>query len=216
MFFSDISNYLIDIQENRDANCNFMLIGDLNSRCGTLEDYVIDDADAYIPTLPSDYVPDIGLPRVTQDIIINSNGRRLIDFCKETSTRIANGRVCGDLGNCTYVGSGGSSLVDLVITNECMLKYFSSFIVEEPNILSDHCVVEFSILSNSHPDNVNDNGPVTTNGEHLNSCYKWNKDNAETYSSNLASPDIQLKLQDLCDSLSNSPSAADIDESVLG
>ncbi len=117
-----------------DANCNFMLVGDLNSRCGNLADHVVDDADAHIPTLPDDYVPDIGLLRATQDTVINNNGRRLIDFCKETGTRIANGRACGDSGTCTYVGSGGSSLVDLVVVNEYLLNYFYTFSVMEPNI----------------------------------------------------------------------------------
>ncbi len=69
-----------------------MLVGDLNASCGKLADHVADDTATHIPTLPDDYMVDVCLSRLTQDSIVNSNGRRLIDFCKETGSRIANGR----------------------------------------------------------------------------------------------------------------------------
>ncbi len=47
------------------------------------------DEGAHIPTLPDDYIPDAAvMPRKTQDNVINGNGRMLIDFCRETGTRI--------------------------------------------------------------------------------------------------------------------------------
>ncbi len=62
---------MIDVQEHVNDNCNFMIIGDLNSRCGNLDDHVTDDTGAHIPTLPDDYISDVGLLRVTTDKIIN-------------------------------------------------------------------------------------------------------------------------------------------------
>ncbi|MES9884415.1 MAG: reverse transcriptase family protein, partial [Sedimenticola sp.] len=213
--FSDISNYMIDILEHRDPNCNFMLIGDLNSRCGSLPDHVVDDADAHIPTLPDDYVTDTGLSRVTQDRVINNNGRRLIDFCKETGTRIANGRVGGDNGKCTYVGSNGSSLVDLVIVNADILNYFSSFVVHDPNILSDHCVVQFALRCVSTTAQ-NNNHVDRDKSEQIGSYYKWNNDVIDSYKTSLELPNIQCKFHSLTEILSADPTVKDIDDSVLG
>ncbi len=94
-----------------------MVLGDLNSRCGTLPDYVADDSATHMPTLPDDYVTDTEYFRSSQDATVNANGRLLLDLCKETGLRIANGRVGADKcsGMCTFVGGRGSSLVDLVL-----------------------------------------------------------------------------------------------------
>ena len=75
----------------------------------------------------------------------NPNGYLLIDLCKQTGLRIANGRVGRDagVGECTFVGSRGSSMVDYVIVSQNLLPKFMSFSVDEPNIISDHCVLSF-------------------------------------------------------------------------
>ena len=80
--------------------------------------------------LPDDYISDLELPRSSTD-------------------NVANGRVGEDknVGACTYVGSKGSSLVDFCIVNVELLSEFSTFFVHDPNILSDHCLIEFSLAS---------------------------------------------------------------------
>ena len=77
----------------------------------------------------------------------NSNGNLLIDFSRQTGLRIANGRVGSDagIGECTYVGSSGTSLIDYVLVSEKLLKYFVTFDVFDPNPISDHCLIEFSL-----------------------------------------------------------------------
>ena len=70
-----------------------MICGDLNSRTGTSEDYVIYDNKANIHVLPDDYVTDEGLKRFSQDKLLNQNGRKLLEFCRGNSLRICNGRV---------------------------------------------------------------------------------------------------------------------------
>ena len=61
--------------------------------------------------------------------------------------RIANGQVGSDagVGECTYVGSSGTSLIDYVLVSEELLTNFVTFDVFDPNPISDHCVIEFSL-----------------------------------------------------------------------
>ena len=72
-----------------------------------------------------------------------------MDFCKQNGLRICNGRIGEDrnFGKCTFIGSAGRSLVNYVISNPSMFEVFRTFRVCEPNILSDHCVLEFSLFS---------------------------------------------------------------------
>lgn len=87
------------------------------------------------------------MPRATQDTGFNANGQSLLDFCRTTGLRVVNGRIAEDagVGKCTYVGARGSSLIDYVITEPDLFKFFSKFVVDNPNILSDHCIVNFSL-----------------------------------------------------------------------
>ena len=61
--------------------------------------------------------------------------------------RILNGRLGDDrnIGKYTYVASTGSSVVDYVISTPNMFKFVSHFVVHEPNILSDHCIIDFDL-----------------------------------------------------------------------
>ena len=57
-----------------------------------------------------------------------------------------NGRVGSDrgVGKYTFVGSRGSSVVDYVLTSQELFNLIEDFDVQEPNIMSDHCLVNFS------------------------------------------------------------------------
>lgn len=127
-----------------------MICGDFNCRTGTEPDFVVFDNDAISDFLPDGYQIDENFLRFSQDKILNTNGRKLLDFCKANGLRICNGRLGDDkgMGKYTYVGSTGSSVVDYVIVNPSLIDYFSKFQVQGPNILSDHCCVEFAFLHN--------------------------------------------------------------------
>ena len=90
------------------------------------------------------------LPRSSEDKTINANGRKLLDFCRKNELRICNGRLGDDrnIGKFTFTGSSGRSVVDYVITIPSMFDAIKKFRVCEPNILSDHCVLEFSLFRN--------------------------------------------------------------------
>ena len=91
-----ISNYIIKIANDTNDCYNILICGDLNSRFGNEKDYVVFDNDANIEILPIDYNIDVHIPRFSQDSIVNTNGRKLLDFCKLNSLRIANGRMGSD------------------------------------------------------------------------------------------------------------------------
>ena len=125
---------------------NVLICGDFNSRIGNQKDYVIFDNDANIDILSLDYEIDTLIPRFSQDNTRNTNGRKLLDFCRQNGLRVGNGRVGADkgVGKYTYVGSTGCSVIDYVIVNSSLLDVFSTFHVGDPNILTDQCMLEFS------------------------------------------------------------------------
>ena len=45
------------------------------------------------------------------------------------------------IGDCTYVGSSDTSLIDYVPRD--LLNHFFSFGIHDPNPLSDHFIIEF-------------------------------------------------------------------------
>ena len=161
--YDELMDNILYLQENTNKNWSFMIVGDLNSRIRQEHDYVSDDRDIYMNVLPDDYVSDEKLERKSQDLITNANGYLLIDFLTQSGLRIANGRVCEDknTGAVTYVGSRGSSLVDYCIVNFELFSEFVSFYVHDPNIFSDHCLIEFLLNAKEkqqnakHADNIN-------------------------------------------------------------
>ena len=56
---------------------------------------------------------------------VNSNGRKLLDFCKLNGLRICNGRFGQDkgVGKYTYIGSTGSSVVNYVIMSPSLIEH---------------------------------------------------------------------------------------------
>ena len=69
-----------------------LLCCDMNARVGngSRPDYIA--FDRYVETIDGDdYSPDVPLPRRSLDSTCNSHGLRLLDLCKSTSLRIANG-----------------------------------------------------------------------------------------------------------------------------
>ena len=112
-----------------------------------MKDFVSGDNNRYIDALPDDYISDTNIRRVTHDQTVNENGYNLIDFFRHTGLRIAIGRIGEDaeVGKCTYVGNAGTSLIDYVIVSEKLFPSFSTLYICDPNIVSDHCVIDFAL-----------------------------------------------------------------------
>ena len=58
-----------------------MICGYLNSRSRPKPDYVLYDKPEHVPVLPDEYESDIVIERFSQDRFVNSNDRKLLDFC---------------------------------------------------------------------------------------------------------------------------------------
>ena len=145
--FDRLLDSVLFIENKVDTNYNLLICGDINARTSNKPDFVTDDDSVHIDVLPDDYTPDTIMHRWSEDVgHVNNNGLLLLDFCKQTGLRIMNGRVGQDreIGRYTFVGNRGSSLVDYVLGSQEMFNLIKSFEVQEPNILSDHCIVNFS------------------------------------------------------------------------
>ena len=99
--------------------------------------------------------------------------------------RIANGRLGSDkgIGKYTYVGSTGRSVIDYVIVSPSLLNVISTFHVGDPNILSDHCVVNFSMICTTSHILVKANENITF--EKVTKKYVWDKEKEGEYFINL-------------------------------
>ena len=120
-----------------------MLLGDFNATTGTEPDYCHGDADAHLMDLPYNYIEDIPLPRCNIDNgKIDRQGERLLDLCKSSGLRIANGRILGDtLGypTCYSPVAKIPSLIDYCITSAPLLKDIRTLTVNNLSTHSIHC-----------------------------------------------------------------------------
>ena len=152
---------------------------------------------------------------MTSDSSVNDNGFLLIDFCIQTGLRVANGRVGEDAteGKCTYEGSNGSSLVDYVLVSEEFLGDFTEFYISDPNILSDHCTVNFSIKNLAY---TTENVQEDLDSEHIQTKYVFDKDYINEYKAKLSSPEITQQLDDIISKLDQNNLHQDIESCVDG
>ena len=154
----------------------------------------------------------IFLTRNSKDKTINLNGRKLLDFCRQNELRICNGRLGDDrnIGNFTFTGSTGKSVVDYVITNPTMFESFMKFNVCDPNILSDHCLIEFSIYRNKNIYTAQ--SEEMEHGERLHKKYIWTDIKKDQYISNLNG--VENELSGLTDNLMQTREPENIDRNI--
>ena len=94
--FDRLTLHIEKLKSDSDDHCTFTICGYLNARAGKANDYVADDAARHMRALPDDYEPDLPICRSSEDTVLNENGFLLINFCRQTGLRIANGRVGED------------------------------------------------------------------------------------------------------------------------
>ena len=133
----------------------------------------------------------------------------MLQLCQESGLRIFNGRYDGDKdGNFTFVGNRGSSVVDYVISTPNLMKNVSYFHVHCPNILSDHCIIDFSFDVDVLSVNIDH---TDDHYECLHEKYVWKNDLKNRFISDPSSEDIISKLLVFNDHVINAQSAHDID-----
>lgn len=77
------------------------------------------------------------------------------------------------IGKNTCVLQQGSSVIDMVLCRPDMFHCVNSFVVQDPNILSDHCVVNFELYSNVV---LLQNDIFKESGNDIPYVYKWDGD----------------------------------------
>ncbi|VDI77371.1 Hypothetical predicted protein [Mytilus galloprovincialis] len=128
-----------------------LITGDFNSRVSTNADFVLhdDNNDNLSHLLPDNYKSDYDMTRRSQDKILNSQGRELLDLCATAQLRLLNGRFIGDiLGNITCFNTKGCSIVDYAVTSMSLLSSVKYFKVQDPSPFSDHCQLVTYITCN--------------------------------------------------------------------
>ncbi|VDH99461.1 Hypothetical predicted protein [Mytilus galloprovincialis] len=76
---------------------DILLVGDLNARTGSEKDYIDGDSTSHVPLFDENYDVDCFTEeRVSKDLITDSRGKNLLEFCIGNQLRILNGRMCGD------------------------------------------------------------------------------------------------------------------------
>jgi Reverse transcriptase (RNA-dependent DNA polymerase)/Endonuclease-reverse transcriptase len=94
-----------------------LIMGDMNARIG--EEQELDQNLA---------VNNVTYSRRSEDLSVNSNGRKFLQFCNINGLLILNGRSQSDLeGKFTFMSSQGSSTIDLAICNLDFLPLICSF-----------------------------------------------------------------------------------------
>ena len=76
-----ISVYILQIANETKDEYNLLICGDFSSRTGIEQDFVNFDNMAKCTFVPDEYVLDDNILRFSQDDVIHTNGRKLLDFC---------------------------------------------------------------------------------------------------------------------------------------
>ena len=120
----------ISVLNDRYSSPHFILIGDWNARIGSLSEYTDEGIDhSMIPSL-SDL--NLFLPRNSCDKTVNTYGKKLISFCRQSRLYLLNGRGSDSLGEFTFLSTNGCSTIDYaLVSGELMFNKTFSFHVRE-------------------------------------------------------------------------------------
>jgi hypothetical protein len=107
--------------------CPFILIGDFNSRTGSLNDFQMQNET-------KQFLNNQGIltDRFNCDKEVNTNGRNLIKLCNDLNFGIVNGRFGEDknVGQLTCIKSVGHSTVDYAVVSTSLFPSISNFCVD--------------------------------------------------------------------------------------
>ena len=119
-FFENLTDD-ISVLSHRFNNPVFIVVGDFNARTANQTEFSPDEVDEYFgSSIPND--PIHCLPRNSCDNVINSEGKKLLAFCRESNLLICNGRTQADThGEFTYVSTKGKSTIDYALVSPSLL-----------------------------------------------------------------------------------------------
>ena len=132
------------------SNVPVIMLGDFNSRTGLQDDFldidhnVVENSgfllDENYLVFSKQNLEELGIitDRFNQDNVLNRNGKRLIESCRNLNLKIVNGRFGKDrnIGSFTCMSHNGNSLVDYALVSPDLLSCISDFEVDS----LDHCL----------------------------------------------------------------------------
>ena len=148
-----------------------------------------DHIDQNIPSQKTNFdIPS----RKNLDFIVNSHGRKIIQFCQSTDFTILNGRAIGDIvGNLTFMkNNNGTSTIDYGLCNNAFYENIENFMIMPQTELSDHCkIVTFLKSKIAVPNQEADN----YNWKKLKTRYKWDNRRKDQFCDNLAHSTVEIE-----------------------
>ena len=118
----------IDDIEADMINSHTFLCGDLNSRTGIVEDYILCDNFKNVPGMDWYIEGSFDMDRHSMDSEINNFGLSLVNLCRTLDVHILNGRFTDDTeGNFTCITPNGASVVDYMIASSDLFEYINKF-----------------------------------------------------------------------------------------
>ena len=150
----DVYNDLEGKLRSVPTDCDILVMGDLNARMGSEQEYINNENNSNIPIPDSDiYQSDTiaTFPRQNTDTVSNDYGKKLLDLCRSVPLRICNGRKLGDLmGNPTCFKYNGLSSVDYGLVSPNFYERVATFSVGNPLLsISDHTPISVTITTNA-------------------------------------------------------------------
>jgi exonuclease III len=191
-----LDEILFELKIKHDAN--IILCGDFNARTGVEDDFISNDSiDHIFNNSFGDWYNNDNFfkKRASKDKVVNSNGRDLLTLCKNQNIHILNGRTKGDkLGNYTFIGAQGKSLIDYLIVSSSLFDHVNEFAVDIKTE-SDHMPLKWSINCNVKTTavNVDDNNVCTT---YMIDKYRWKDEKTDIFRKNLSQ--INQVFDDMC------------------
>ena len=157
-------------------------MGDLNARTSKQNDYTdsVHLFDKYLHTVDSE-IDEINIcDRHSEDNIVNSSGIKLLDVCKSTYLRIANGRIGDDenIGQYTFMSNIGSSVIDYAVVSAFLFSIISNFIVHDLYTYSCHAPIQMNV--HCAYESVKDDIPNATDK------LAWDTDRVDLYKQSIA------------------------------
>ncbi|MEW8544944.1 MAG: reverse transcriptase family protein [Candidatus Thiodiazotropha sp.] len=186
-----LEDYLLQIVL-RYPDASLLVAGDLNARCGSLQDTLSDDNIDHIFEGETAYENDyFEIYRKSKDLIQNLFGVSLIDLCKSFSIHIVNGRLHNDTdGEITCTANDGCSVVDYFIVSTNLFSDISDFEVGERSESVHfplHCTFNFNMSK------CNDTENDFSRSDEIFQRYTWKEDRKQQFVDNFKRLYIELK-----------------------
>lgn len=134
--------------------------------------------------------------RTSNDNIVDSRGKEIIDLCISNQLRILNGRSFGDsAGKFTCYNYAGCSVVDYFIVSEKLLNSILYMNVSDflPTLSDCHSQLSVKMLSSFEREPIMEHMNKFPNG------YMWNDSSAESFLKSFSHPEIQNQLKSFMD-----------------